>query len=147
MQAVRAHNASFAWSTRFKSAGGIDIVPSSFEGKRALFFGCNRKRCGSVYVSGVLILCLRFGSLGRLAGISGREQQQLPDLLPTFPAQSNIHHLYLERCRSTLVPHHRPSFRFTLSPSPVLWLPPAEPLTWCLQVMGLTNSSCPPSRI
>lgn len=33
MQAVRAHNASFAWSTRFKSAGGTDIIPSLFEEK------------------------------------------------------------------------------------------------------------------
>jgi hypothetical protein len=56
MQAVRAHNTSFAWSTRFNSAGGRDIVPSLFEEKSALFvFVATGSGVG--YVSGVAILC------------------------------------------------------------------------------------------
>lgn len=59
MQAVRAHNASFAWSTRPKSAGGRDIVLWSSEEKRALFgFVATGSGVGvRLYVSGVLILC------------------------------------------------------------------------------------------
>ena len=58
MQAVKTHSASFAWSTRFKSIGGRDIVPSSFEVERALR---NRKQCRSVYVSVCLSCALLFG--------------------------------------------------------------------------------------
>ena len=33
MHVVTAHNASFAWSTRFKRVGGRDMIPSLFEGR------------------------------------------------------------------------------------------------------------------
>ena len=36
MHVVTAHNASFAWSTRFKRVGGRDMVPSLFEGEERL---------------------------------------------------------------------------------------------------------------
>jgi len=69
MQAVRAHKASFAWSTRPKSAGGNDIAPSSFEEKSALFvFVATGSGVGvRLYVSGVLSCASRFRSLRRLA--------------------------------------------------------------------------------
>ena len=84
MQAVRAHNASFVWSTRFKSAGGRDIGPSLFEEKRALFvFVATGSGVGvRLYVSGVLILCftvLDHSGASQLAprraGTSGWEQK------------------------------------------------------------------------
>ena len=76
MQAVRAHNASFAWSTRFKSAGGRDIFPLSFEEKGALVFCRNRERRRFVRVFAVLILC--FTALG---GYSGNEIESFPTVV------------------------------------------------------------------
>ena len=66
MQAVTAHTTSFAWSRRFKSAGGRDIVGSLFVEKRVLLFRRKRGRCRSVFNPVYLCCASRFGSLGRL---------------------------------------------------------------------------------
>ena len=77
MQAVRAHNASFAWSTRFKSAGGRDIIPLLFEEKGALVFYRNRERRRFVRVFAVLILCFTAAP----GGYSGNKIKNFPTVL------------------------------------------------------------------
>ena len=66
-QAVRAHSASFAWSIRFKSAGGRDIVSSSLEEESVVFlvtvgsgvvpFMCPVRLSCSLRALGRLALC------------------------------------------------------------------------------------------
>lgn len=68
MQAVTTQNASFAWSRRFKRAGGIDIVLSllNVEGGRGLTVLWKTEAVSIRFVSVHLCCASRFRSLGRL---------------------------------------------------------------------------------
>jgi hypothetical protein len=71
MQAVTAHRASFAWSTRFKSAGGRDIGSSSFVVVRRKGSLLQTEAVSIRFESVALVLCFAT-AVFRSDGRSGR---------------------------------------------------------------------------